>query len=232
MNVLFSPPPRAPDLAVAHAITAYDRSSDSLVHEFEIPLSLDELAMKIAEVEEDDPFGALSYPLADRQMTAFKFIFGVRSSPSNALFYFEPWTRHESRVPPDAGRLFSRLKEVGLKPSRLGASGPINERELTIPTLRLLSEAPQGFRSTTDLKNELVRRLQPVGRDAKLLASRNDTHFAQKVRNMVSNRFAHYSFIRRGYASYDQVLSGLTITDRGRGILSDLDKYGRRASRA
>lgn len=227
MNLQFRLPPRMADLAVSHAVTAYDPGSDELLREFEVPPGLDSLARKIAEVEEDDPSGALSYPLVESQLTAFRFIFGLRPLLTNAEFFFEPWHRQAERLHPRTTRLFADLNDVGLGRPQRNISERINERELAIPTLRLLAKSPTDFLTTTDLKSQLTEILRPVGTDAKLLASRSDTHFAQKVRNMVSNRFQPYSFIKKGYAVYVSAQRGLRITERGHELLRHLDWYGR-----
>lgn len=227
MNVQFRLPSKMTGLAVAHAITAYDSISSELVSEFEIPLGLDSLAVKIAEVDEDDPFGALSYPLGERQLVALRFIFGLQSSLTNAEFFFEPWERQEEYKNLKTANLFAKLKEVSFNEAIRRHSTSINERELTVPTLRLLSESPTGFLTTTELKSRLTEKLRPTGSDAELLASRSDTHFAQKVRNMVSNRWRPYSFINKGYAIYNEEKHGLRITEAGREVLRQLDWYGR-----
>ena len=227
MNVQFRLPPKMADLAVTHAVTAYDPGSDELLHEFEIPPGLDTLAMKIAEVEVDDPFGALSYPLAEGQLTAFRFVFGFKPLSTTAEYFFEPWQRQAERLNPRTSRLFANLNDVGLGRSRSDIAAPITERELTVPTLRLLGKSPIGFLTTSDLRSQLTKIFRPAGTDAKLLASRSDARFAQKVRNMVSNRFRPYSFINKGYAVYHEDKRGLRITERGHEILRHLDWYGR-----
>jgi hypothetical protein len=226
MNVQFRPPQRLTGLAVVHAITSYAMDTDQLLQEFEIPLSLDGLAMKIAEVDADDPFGACSYPLVDSQVAAFRFVFGMPILQGGGIFYFEPWAKPAHTLPPRKARLLAALRDVGPQPSERRLLGPINERDLTVPTLRLLAATPSGFLATSDIKRELTRRLQPTGRDANLLPGRSDTHFAQKLRNMISNRARCYSFISKGYASYLPEAQGLRITERGRDVLRDLDRYG------
>jgi len=73
----------------------------------------------------------------------------------------------------------------------------IEEKELVLPALFLM-EAFGGSVTTTKIQSELFDILQPSGNDIKILAGRNDTHFSQKVRNLVSHR----KLDRLGYAVY------------------------------
>lgn len=96
----------------------------------------------------------------------------------------------------------------------------ITERDLIVPALRLASERANGEISTTDLIIELTELFQPSGRDAELIEGRNDTHFSQKVRNMISHRNQPSSFIANGYAEYTG--DGIRITEQGRQLLKNL----------
>lgn len=93
----------------------------------------------------------------------------------------------------------------------------IPESDLTVPALRLASERPNGEISTADLIEELTELFQPSGKDAEIIQGRHDTHFSQKVRNMISHRNAPSSFIANGYAEYTG--DGIRITDEGRQLL-------------
>lgn len=62
-----------------------------------------------------------------------------------------------------------------------------SEPDLVVPTLELLA-AHLGGLSTTDLIENLTELLNPDGEDAEILSNRTDTHFSQKVRNLVSHR--------------------------------------------
>jgi len=92
---------------------------------------------------------------------------------------------------------------------------PIREPDIVEPTLRLLSQAPGRFLTTSRLVQELTQALSPVGHDAAIAPSRKDTYFSQKVRNLVSHR-AH-NFISKGLATYHRTgrTGGLTITTAG-----------------
>lgn len=96
----------------------------------------------------------------------------------------------------------------------------ITETDLVVPSLRLASERQNGEISTSDLIDELTELFQPSGHDAELIANRNDTHFSQKVRNLISHRTASTSFIANGYADYTG--DGIRITDQGRNLLGSL----------
>lgn len=101
-------------------------------------------------------------------------------------------------------------------------SSPIREKELTVPALKLLAAAPNGFLTTTEIISKLEQHFKPTGIDAELLDNRNDTHFSQKVRNVVSHRGSSSSPISKGWITYSKVNSGVTITDKGRQILREL----------
>ncbi len=95
----------------------------------------------------------------------------------------------------------------------------IRERDLVIPALRV-AVARGGYISTTDLIVELESEFQPEGQDAEILDGRHDTHFSQKVRNLVSHRTNSTSVFRRGYADYTG--DGIKITEAGRIFLDQV----------
>ena len=99
----------------------------------------------------------------------------------------------------------------------------ITEGQLRTAALQLLAEAPGGFLSTTKLIAELEGVFQPEGTDADILDGRSDTYFSQKVRNLVSHRSSHTSLVRRGYAEYDKIRQGFTITEVGCLYLKSLE---------
>ena len=96
----------------------------------------------------------------------------------------------------------------------------VSESDLVMPTLRFLAESTEGFMKTSDLIENLQALFQPTGKDDELIKGRNDTHFSQKVRNMISHRTSENSFIRNGYAEYDADRKGLMITEKGRELLT------------
>src|SRR5688572_21265397 len=96
----------------------------------------------------------------------------------------------------------------------------ITETDLTVPSLRLAAERPNGAIATADLIVELTELFQPSGRDAEIIQGRYDTHFSQKVRNMISHRNSPSSFIANGYAEYTG--DGIKVTDMGRQLLGRL----------
>jgi hypothetical protein len=93
----------------------------------------------------------------------------------------------------------------------------VSEPDLTLPTLRLLSLAPGGFLTTAQLIAALTEEFKPTGRDAEIIDNRHDTHFSQKVRNMISHR--QHNFISEGLADYQESPGGLAITSAGRAHL-------------
>jgi hypothetical protein len=107
--------------------------------------------------------------------------------------------------------------------SALPSQNWITENDLVLPTLEILASRPDEFIGTSDLIRELTAILRPTGNDAKLIRGRNDTHFSQKVRNMISHRASPTSFIRKGWATYDPGKRGLRITTAGLNLLEKRD---------
>ena len=92
----------------------------------------------------------------------------------------------------------------------------VKEADLRIAALQLLAGAPGGFIATEKLIPALEDIFQPEGIDAAVLDGRSDTHFSQKVRNLVSHRNQPSGLVGKGYATYNETLEGLQITDAGR----------------
>ena len=100
----------------------------------------------------------------------------------------------------------------------------IEEQDLTIPTVVLLSSERDGFLTTSKLIDRLNKHFKPTGIDANILRNRNDTHFSQKVRNMVSHRQSKTGLQGRGLATYVKQLGGWQITDAGKDYIKRLNK--------
>jgi hypothetical protein len=96
----------------------------------------------------------------------------------------------------------------------------IRERDLIIPALRAAAARPAGYISTSDLIQELESEFQPEGQDAEILEGRNDSHFSQKVRNLISHRSGPTSMFSKGYAEYTG--DGIKITEAGRNFLAQV----------
>jgi hypothetical protein len=179
---------------IAHSVFAYDRATEEAGVELPIPLFLDTLALKIARVPPEDKYGALSYLLDDRAVETFRFLLGLA---------------------------VELLTQVTPHPRYVRTAKPrISERELVVPTLRLLENDNRGWMATSDMIADLTELFAPSGQDAKILEGRRDTYFSQKVRNMISHRDQPSSFIHRGLARYEQ--HGLRISDQGRSTVQAL----------
>lgn len=92
----------------------------------------------------------------------------------------------------------------------------IKERATYLPALKSLSEAEQGFMTTSELIRALDDHFAPTGEDAEILEGRSDTRFSQIVRNIVSHRDTPGNLIKEGWADYDKRKRGLRITPEGR----------------
>lgn len=98
---------------------------------------------------------------------------------------------------------------------------PVRESDLKLPALAFMANMPGGFITTSALILELEALFEPEGLDAALLVNRNDTHFSQKVRNLVSHRHSSTGLEARGLAIYSPGREGWTITDIGRERVAD-----------
>lgn len=97
--------------------------------------------------------------------------------------------------------------------------GAITESQLYIPLLQMLSGASGGFMLTSRIIEELERLFQPAGVDAEILKNRSDTHFSQKVRNIISHKTTPGNPIHDGLVIYHSHKHGLEITAAGRAYL-------------
>lgn len=91
----------------------------------------------------------------------------------------------------------------------------ISEKDLIIPTLEAMWRNG-GSITMSKLIKELRTVMRPKGRDLAILDGRQDDHFSQKVRNLVSHR----TLVKRGLAKYSQRKGDeglLTLTNKGGG---------------
>jgi hypothetical protein len=98
--------------------------------------------------------------------------------------------------------------------------GRVCESDLVVPALRFMSERKDGLITTSELITELESLFNPTGKDAEIIEGRSDTHFSQKVRNLVSHKSSN--FIANGFAEHDTKKHGIRITDEGRDLLKKL----------
>jgi hypothetical protein len=209
--------------AIVHGVMAYDRSTDDLVTELDIPLFLDSLALKIAGVPAEDAYGALSYSLNARQVDTFRFLLGLEVNLDSEEYFLE--------AVPKAASTFSRSKLEAVEKLAAVSKSPrqsrwqtrrISERELVLPTLCLLEAGNRAWLHTAELIRRLTELLAPSDTDAKILTGRYDTYFSQKVRNLISHRDQDTSFIKQKLAEYNELRHSLRITDHGRAMIRAL----------
>jgi predicted HNH restriction endonuclease len=95
---------------------------------------------------------------------------------------------------------------------------PISEKQLILPSLYLMSIAPNKSITTTELIKQLEAILMPSDEDLQKNPSRKDTKFSQKVRNLKS----HDTFEKYGnLAEYDETKGAFTITTEGTSLLNE-----------
>jgi hypothetical protein len=221
MNVLLRIEPHPAAALIAHSVMAYDRATEELGVELPIPLFLDTLALKIARVPPEDKYGALSYPLEARAVDTFRFLLGLDVNLSKRDYFLESTVGHVTSFRPRKLKAVERLTKVTPRPRYARTETPrISERELVVPTLRLLDDGDSGWMATSKLIARLTELFAPSGQDAEILEGRSDTYFSQKVRNMISHRDQSSSFIHNGLAHYER--EGLRISSQGRSAVRGL----------
>lgn len=221
MNVLLKIQ-QPPDVAkIAHSVIAYDRATEELAVELPIPLFLDTLAVKIARVPPEDKYGVLSYLLESRAVDTFRFLLGLDVDMSNRDYFLEPTVGYATSFGPRKLKAVELLTQVTPRPRYSRTEKPrISERELVVPTLRLLDDGDRGWMATSDIIAHLTELFAPSGQDAEILEGRDDTYISQKVRNVISHRHRPSSFICRGLAHYER--HGLRISNQGRSTVRAL----------
>ena len=102
-----------------------------------------------------------------------------------------------------------------------------SESDLIIPVLTYIASKKEGI-TTSELIRHLTESLHPTGKDKEILKNRKDTHFSQKVRNIISHRETKKGIFFRGFAKYEKVgRNGLfKITSSGmKYIESNIDSF-------
>jgi len=223
MNILVPLKPNPNAVSATHRIVAYDRVTDELAFEQDIPKFLDTLAFKLAEIDEDDPNAAFSYELSPRQVTTFAFLIGITNNVERFEYFLEPGGHKVRDLLPQRAEAIAAFETLCARSaSRNRRTQRITESELTVPALRVLEENYPHWVRTSDLIKFLTELFKPTGTDAAIFAGRTDTYFSQKVRNMISHRDQRSSFISNGLAEYSEYEQGLQITTLGRNLISGL----------
>jgi hypothetical protein len=221
MNVTLKVQQPSDAAKIAHSVIAYDRATEELALELPIPMFLDTLALKIAEVPPEDKYGGLSYQLEARAVDTFRFLLGLYVDMSNRDYFLEPTVGHATSFGPKKLEAVELLTQVTPHPRYSRTEKPrISERELVLPTLRLLDDSDRGWLAMSDMIVHLTELFALSGQDAEILEGRGDTYFSQKVRKMISHRDQPSSFIHQGLARYER--HGLRISDQGRSTVRAL----------
>lgn len=76
--------------ATRHRIVAYDRSTDRVAFEADVPTSLEPIALTIAGVAHDDPTAAFSYVLDAQQVKAFASLLQFNETTDRLEYFLEP----------------------------------------------------------------------------------------------------------------------------------------------
>lgn len=85
----------------------------------------------------------------------------------------------------------------------------INESQLVLPALYLMTKSDNGITSTSELITKLTSIMHPTGKDAEIIEGRSDSYFSQKVRNLKS----HGTLLKKNFAENYQ--DGFKITSLG-----------------
>lgn len=97
--------------------------------------------------------------------------------------------------------------------------GRYEEKDLYLPMMRHLKNAPGQFLTTSEIITKLAKELSPAGKDTDIIDGRNDDFFSQKVRNIVSHKGTPANPISKGWVEYDASLGGMRLTKLGAGIV-------------
>lgn len=92
----------------------------------------------------------------------------------------------------------------------------VTERDLIVPSLALLDQAPGGKLTTTALRVLLTEVIRPAGHDAAINPRRREPYFDQKVRNLLSVRA---TLDAEGWATFNRDEHLHALTDAGRAYL-------------
>jgi hypothetical protein len=76
-------------MQVVHRLVGYDRDTDRMKVQVEVPADLLPEAKRIARVPDDDPDAAWSYPLSSSQTRKLAALIGAGVEPGQALFFLE-----------------------------------------------------------------------------------------------------------------------------------------------
>ena len=82
-------------MSVIHRLTGYDKVSENLAAQFDVPISQLELAKSVAGVSSDDPEAALSYPLTPEQAKRIAQAIGQLVDADRHLWFLEPFADWE-----------------------------------------------------------------------------------------------------------------------------------------
>ena len=103
----------------------------------------------------------------------------------------------------------------------------VSEVDMIVPAVRIAASRPGAKISTSELIKELMALFKPTGTDLNILKDRKDTHFSQKVRNLVSHKAGPTNLIGLGYAQHYKIpgkprLGGIIVTPAGKAFLKSL----------
>lgn len=76
-------------MKIRHRITGYDRATDAMVEQHELPPRLLPLAKNLARVASDDPDAVWSYPLTDPQVQLLATAMHVALDPGRNEYFLE-----------------------------------------------------------------------------------------------------------------------------------------------
>jgi hypothetical protein len=170
MNVLLKIPSPPAAAKIAHSVIAYHRVTEELDLELPIPMFLDTLALKIAIVPPEDKHGALSYLLKERAVETFRFLLGLDVDMSKREYFLESTVGHVTSFGARKLEAVELLTQVTPHPRYARTEKPrISERELVVPTLRLLENGNSGWMATSDIIANLTELFTPSGQDAEIL---------------------------------------------------------------
>ncbi len=148
MNVLVPIKPLPDSVIVTHCIVAYERATDEVAFERDIPKFLDTLAFKLSEVDEDDPTAAFSYVLSSQQISTFSFLLGLTIDANRYEYLLEPCEHKLRELPPQKATSVTAFETLSIR------SGRSSRRGAGLLRVNSLSRHCEFWKTTTDVGSE------------------------------------------------------------------------------
>jgi hypothetical protein len=223
VNVVAPVRPAFDAVRITHRLVGYDRATDQLAVEIDIPPLLETLCFKIAAVAYDDPGAVFSYCLNLQRLEILAFLLDLVVDPDRLEYFLEPGGPNPANASPERLEALVSLQKLMPRPEpRDGYGIPISEHELAIPTLRLLQAGGDGWMMISEIAARLARLFKPMCLATRPAGQHGSADCIGSVEAMIAHRAESTSIFGAGLAQYDPTLQSLRLTDLGRAVISGL----------